>query len=94
MRGVNSLSLIISQADCVISLSDEVYDKRAWCRLEVLFTKRLRRRGQGLLWFRNEAGALLLPAEDMPDGDPGDLQLSFESDRASLRFFFLQGRLI
>ena len=108
-RGVNSLAAVIRQVDAVISLVDEEYYTRAWCSVEIAFAQRLRSRNQVPHWFLETSLTSSRGQGDLSDadyssvvahhpervlGDPNTLNISFEKDRPSVRFLFLQASLI
>ena len=104
MRGVNSLAAVIRQVDAVISLVDDSYFERAWCSVEVAFTQRLRGKNGVPLWYVDEevrpisansaAASHLVEAKPVECAGPDLLKLSYETDRPTVKFLFLQASLI
>ena len=108
-RGVNSLAAVIRQVDAVISLVDEEYYTRAWCSVEIAFAQRLRSRNHVPHWFLETSltssrgqgdlseadySSVVVHHPELEPGDPSTLNISFEKDRPSVRFLFLQASLL
>ncbi|KAI0395231.1 hypothetical protein F5Y17DRAFT_207843 [Xylariaceae sp. FL0594] len=108
-RGTNTLPLVITQCNAVISLLEKDYHERAWCCVEPLLTQVLRRSYGCHLWYEsvphdldpgageNGGGAREeLFRESSMDGiiAPTAAKLTFEADRPIIMFLERQAKLL
>ncbi|KAI6042771.1 hypothetical protein EDC04DRAFT_882016 [Pisolithus marmoratus] len=96
--GVSALPMIIAQCNALISLVDDAYHTRAWCSVEVMMVRTLRKSYNLHMWYEH------VPSE--PGGGtlregPTDLQivmaekfLTYESDRPKVLFLERQSKLL
>ena len=106
MPGVSALPMIVAQCEAVISLVDDTYHQRAWCSVEVMIAKTLKKSYNLHLWYEH----VLVRSDQNEDRDgqkwvlregPMDLvivmaekQLTFVEDRPKVLFLERQSKLL
>lgn len=102
MPGIQALPLIIAQSDAVISLVDPVYYGRAWCCTEAVMIETLRKSYNLHTWyeqvsvFQHAGGDRWVMKEAASGFDivPSTQKLTYEADRARIRFLERQSQLL
>ncbi|KAI0410136.1 hypothetical protein F4802DRAFT_593005 [Xylaria palmicola] len=108
-RGMNTLPLVLTQCNTIISLLEEDYDERAWCCAEALLAQILKQSYGYHLWYESvpgrvtgntSHGAGAMPKEALREASidrkivPALAKLTFEADRPIIRFLERQARLL
>lgn len=104
VAGVHSLPIYVLASDIVISIPDENYFNRAWCLMEVMYS-RLSEEGRGFPRRydcisdgdgEDIGGDYRLRADDGKSviKNPREGQLTSEADRRKIRFLELVARLV
>ncbi|KAI0904145.1 hypothetical protein F4823DRAFT_232738 [Ustulina deusta] len=108
-RGMNTLPLVLTQCNAIISLWERDYDERAWCCAEALLAQILKQSYGYHLWYESvpiketdnispRAGAT--SKEDLREVSldriivPTSAKLTFDADRPIIRFLERQARLL